>query len=297
MYEKRTTNGMNRLFEYSREKLFTRAACHRFQQEYCFVVMSDSHVDNGPDSAEIFQSALTMAAKYDPLFILHTGDLIRTGEYDRFAYFLTLLDQLPEIYDIPLFIVAGNHDKSITDTDDAFKYFKGMIGPLNFAISLAGQQLTLCGINTADYRVDPGTLTNLNHNLDCHDQPIKIIAMHVPPHAGIFKNFEAFSHLFHPGQRPNTFAEGMPELLQILCGHKATMAFSGHIHAYLPDLVKLPGCPEANSITDRAAIPWIVTGGTGGTLSPGFAFHIIVVTVKLQDCGNYICHPQVIPIY
>ncbi len=287
---------MCRLFEYSKEKLFIRSACGRFHNKFSFVVMADSQIDNDPHATAVFQAALKMAARYDPLFILHCGDIVRTGKSDSFAYFLALLNQIPEIYDIPLFVVAGNHECSIKDID-SYKYFKQMIGPLNFTISLPTQQLTICGINTADYRADPNSLAGLNYSLQRYDQLVKIVAMHIPPHAGTFKDFTAFSQVFHPVYRSNTFIDGTPDLLHILGIHQVAMAFSGHIHAYLPAIINLPDCPGPNPITGQAAIPWIVTGGAGATLIPGFSFHFLVITVKVQDNDNFTCQVSVVPIY
>lgn len=289
---------MNRLFEYSKEKLFHRSTFEKFQSQFKFVVMADSRVDHDLNAKEILVKSLKMAAKYDPLFILHAGDIVWTGYPDNFAYFLTLINQIPEIDDIPLFVVVGNHEKSnVVDDRNPFHSFKKMIGPLNFAICLPNQHLTICGINTADYKIDSHTLAQLNYSLECYDQPIKIIFTHIPPDAGAFKNFQGFSKVFHPPYKSSTLIDGNPGLLRILSKHNVTMGFSGHIHAYIPTLINLPYYDEHNPLTGQAAIPWIVTGGAGAEIIPGYSFHFIVITVKIQDSNNFTIHPEVIPVY
>ena len=289
---------MNRLFEYSKEKLFYRSACNKFQSCFNFVVMADTRVDNDPAARNILVKALKTAAKYDPLFILHSGDIVWTGKQESFTYFLTLLNQIPELHDIPIFVVVGNHEKNILAIDKSpFHNFEKLIGPLNFVISLPKQHLTICGVNTADYKACPSTLARLNYSLGCHDQPIKLIFTHIPPYAGGFKNFQEFSTVFHPPYRSNTFMDGTSRLLKVLSNHNVTMGFSGHIHAYIPTIIDLPYCVESNPITGRAAIPWIVTGGAGAEIIPGYSFHFIVVTIKFQDSHSFTVQPAVIPIF
>jgi 3',5'-cyclic-AMP phosphodiesterase len=289
---------MNRLFEYSEEKLFYRSACSKFQRCFKFVVMADSRVDHDPNAKEILVKALKMAAEYDPLFILHGGDIVWTGNKDSFAYFRMLINQIPELDDIPIFVVVGNHEKSImVDDKSAFQYFEKLIGPLNFAMCLPQQHLTICGMNTADYRAYPNALTRLNYSLECYDQPIKFIFTHIPPYAGAFENFQGFSNIFHPQQRSNTLIGGTSELLKVLSNHNVTMGFSGHIHAYIPTIIDLPYYVEPNPITGRAAIPWIVTGGAGAEIILGYSFHFIVITVKFQGSNNFTIQPEVVPIF
>ena len=292
------SNNMNRLFEYSKEKLFYRSACSQFQRYFKFVVMADSRVGHDTNAKEILVKALKMAAEYDPLFILHGGDIVWSGNNDSFAYFLTIINQIPELDDIPIFVVVGNHEKSHMAIDKKnFHDFKKLIGPLNFAICLPKQQLTLCGIDTADYRVSPNILSRLNYSLECYDQPIKFIFTHIPPYAGSYKNLQEFSNIFHPPYRSGTLIDGTSELLEILSNHNVTMGFSGHIHAYIPTIIDLPYYVEPNPITGRAAIPWIVTGGAGAEIIPGYSFHFVVITVTFQDTNNFTIQPEVVPIF
>lgn len=288
---------MNRLFEYSKEKLFHRSACSKFHNCFRFVVMADTRVDHDPNAEEILVKALKMAAKYDPLFILHCGDIVWTGNPYSFDYFQALINQILELDDIPLFVIVGNHEKSIASNRSSFHNFQKMIGPLNFAIRLPNQHLTICGINTADYIVDPNTLRCLNYSLECYDQPIKFVFTHIPPDAGAFKNFQGFSKIFHPPYRSSTLIDGTSELLKILSNQNVTMGFSGHIHAYIPTIINhLPYYDERNPITGRAAIPWIVTGGAGAELIPGYSFHFIVITLQFQAFNNFTIQHEVVPI-
>ncbi len=289
---------MNRLFESSTEKLLQRSTYSKFQGSFKFVVMADSKVDNGERNKIIFVKSLKMAAAYDPLFIIHGGDIVWTGHQDSFVYFLSLMDKIPELCDIPLFVVPGNHEKDISpDAKSPFHNFKKLIGPLNFSICLPKLHLTICGINTADYEISPNSLTCLNYSLGCYDQPIKLICSHIPPNAGAFKDSQGFSSIFHPPYISSTLIDGTADLLKIISYHNVTMGFSGHIHAYIPTIIDLPNCFERNPITERAAIPWIVTGGAGAKIIPGYSFHFIVTTVKFLDATNFTIKPEVVHVY
>ena len=66
-----------------------------------FVVMGDSR--NG---AEVYKRLLNRAKAYNPLFILHTGDVTRAGqpfEYENY------IEQIAPC-DIPILHLPGNHD-------------------------------------------------------------------------------------------------------------------------------------------------------------------------------------------
>jgi len=47
--------------------------------------MADTRGDNNPATRNILVKALKMATKYDPLFILHSGDIVWTGKQDSFT--------------------------------------------------------------------------------------------------------------------------------------------------------------------------------------------------------------------
>ena len=93
------------------------------EEPYTFVVMGDSR-----DNDDVFIKCLLTAARYHPLFILHTGDAVSTGSEKQFLHFRALLRKtLP---DMPVFVAAGNHELTNRDKSEMGKVlFKQLIGP------------------------------------------------------------------------------------------------------------------------------------------------------------------------
>jgi predicted phosphodiesterase len=173
-------SGAETLHDRSLRKLQDRLAKTN-PQDFTFIVLGDSR-----DGDETFRKLLTMAASFHPLFILHTGDLTRTGakaEYDRF--FGIVNDTVP---DIPLFAVIGNHDidrEGITQGTQK-KAYTDRIGPLNYVLDIPPADLRLVALDNSEYNLTASQLTYLREKLE-EKGALRIVAMHVPPEVGRWK--------------------------------------------------------------------------------------------------------------
>ena len=210
-------------------------------REFTFVVMGDSRGNDG-----VFKKALALAATFQPLFILHTGDFSDTGTRPEVEHFLSLVDGA--VPGIPLFVVAGNHENR--------QQFQALVGPLRYTLDLPRLDMRLVVEDNSSYALKGEQLGYLRRKLD-GKQRTTFVALHVPPRT------ERWSW--------HTFTEGAPELVVLLAERKVAMAFFGHIHQYDEDTVE--------------GVRYVVTGGAGAPLVPfGFpgdpSHHIVVVQVR-----------------
>jgi len=226
---------------------------HKFQdnvnklsdRDFVFVVLGDSR-----DNDRIFKKSLAMAATLKPLFILHTGDLSNRGSKKELEHFLEIVQTT--IPDIPLFVVAGNHEI----VKGSKNIFKQIIGPLDYVLDSAQLDTRIIVLDNADYILKPQQLDYLRQQLN-NKRSLNFVTIHIPPKTGRWT--------WH------SFKEGAADFTQILSDKKVTMAFCGHIHQFDEDEIK--------------GVKYIITGGAGAPLNRWFfpgkpVYHIIIVKVK-----------------
>ena len=214
-------------------------------KDFVFVVLGDSR-----DNDAIYKKSLAMAATFNPLFILHTGDLSNRGSKKELEHFLEIVQTT--IPDIPLFVVAGNHEI----VKGSKNIFKQIIGPLDYVLDSAQLDTRIIVLDNTDYILKPQQLDYLRQQLN-NKRSLNFVTIHIPPKTGRWT--------WH------SFKEGAADFTQILSDKKVTMSFCGHIHQFDEDEIK--------------GVKYIITGGTGAPInrwfSPGKpAYHIIIVKVK-----------------
>jgi predicted phosphodiesterase len=190
---------------------------------------------------------LRLAISFNPLFILHGGDLADKGTADELAHFIKVLKDIPDLP--PFFMVRGNHEKN-TDL------YEETIGPLNFTIDNKRLGFRLVAVDNAHYALAKKELDYLTRMLD-QTRPIQVVSMHIPPRTDRWKE--------------HAFDSGKSELLNLMKERKVNLGLFAHIHMY--------------DMADINGIPCIISGGSGADLTthgtPGEAiFHIIVVEIK-----------------
>ena len=214
-------------------------------KDFVFVVLGDSR-----DNDRIFKKSLVMAATFNPLFILHTGDLSNRGSKKELEHFLEIVQTT--IPDIPLFVVAGNHEI----VKGSKNIFKQIIGPLDYVLDSAQLDTRIVVLDNSDYILKPQQLDYLRQQL-ISKRSLNFVTIHIPPKTGRWT--------WH------SFKEGSADFMQILSDKKVTLAFCGHIHQFDEDEIK--------------GVKYIITGGAGAPLNRWFfpgdpVYHIIVVKVK-----------------
>jgi DNA repair exonuclease SbcCD nuclease subunit len=228
--------------------------------DYNIIYMGDSWVgDKGYTSNGIFQSALEEARKYNPLLILHGGDIVYTGSKENFDFFINFKNQYEP--DLPLFVSVGNHEMELVnpiDKPQSVEKFEEMIGPLHFVLNIPEYNLKLISLNTLDqyiygqYGLRKPELTFLRDNLKQHC-PNTFVTMHVPPKTDKWHDPESY------------FSIGS-ELLFSEIKDKIAAVLASHVHAF--------------QTTKYQHSKVIVSGGGGATLLKKEIFHIMVINIK-----------------
>jgi acid phosphatase type 7 len=203
-----------------------------------FVVYGDSRTS--PDG----HAALARRFKpYQPDFILHTGDVLSTGDaYNQWErqFFEPLEATLGTT---PLFVARGNHDGSAKD-------MLTWLEPSGDAEEKSGGRMRYtftCGpVHVAvldSYADDPETPAWLDRDLAASQAPWKIVMYHEP-------TFDFGGHLSSWGR----------DLLPVLARHNVDVVLAGHSHLY-ERFVPLRLGPDASHATT-----FITTGGGGAEL-------------------------------
>jgi Icc-related predicted phosphoesterase len=210
--------------------------------EWRFVFLGDNRGNDGT-----FKEALQRAKEFDPLFILHGGDIAERGTADELAHFIKTVSEVPNLP--PLFIVRGNHEINVN-------LFENTIGPRNFTIDNPRLGFRMVAVDNADYSLKEKEIDYLSKALD-QKRPIQLVSMHIPPKT------ERWSK--------HSFEKGKNELIRLMVERKVKLGLFAHIHLYDKD--------EINGI------PCIISGGAGAQLTwfgyTGEAtYHIVVVEVN-----------------
>jgi predicted MPP superfamily phosphohydrolase len=231
--------------------------------DYNIVFMGDSWVgDKAYTSNEIFRSAMTEAQKYNPLMIIHGGDLVFNGETENFNYFRNLKNAVAPA--APLFVSIGNHDMDKRLTGDAaVANFTEAIGPLHFTLDLPEYHLTLIALDSLtnhsyhNYGLLSTELEYLRDNLKERHQNT-FVSMHVPPRTDEWV----------PKQGDDTFfTMGSKAFFDEVAG-KVDAVLVSHLHAY--------------KTTKYRHTRIYLSGGSGAALYKQEIFHIIVINVRFD---------------
>ncbi|MCE5286876.1 MAG: metallophosphoesterase [Pelosinus sp.] len=243
--------------------------------DYNIVFFGDSWVgDKGYTSNDIFQSALEAARKYNPLFILHGGDIVHNGAKENFDFFINFKNKYEP--DLPLFVAVGNHEMELInplDKSQSIENFEQMIGPVHFAVNIPEYNLKIISLNTLDqyiygqYGLRNAELTFLRENLKQHCQST-FVTMHVPPKTDKWQDPEEF------------FTIGS-ELLFSEIKDKTAGVLASHVHAF--------------KTTKYQHSRVFVSGGGGATLLQKEIFHIMVINIKSHGKKSKVSF-EVIPI-
>jgi hypothetical protein len=228
--------------------------------DYNIVYLGDSWVgDKGYTSNDIFQSALEEARKYNPLCIMHGGDIVYTGSEENFAYFIDFKNKYEP--DIPLFVTVGNHEMELInplDQPQSVQNFEKMIGPVHFVLNIPEYGLKFISLNTLDqyiygqYGLRNAELAYLRDNLK-QQCPNTFVTMHVPPKTDKWVDP---AEIFSVGS----------ELLFSEIKEKTTGLLASHVHAF----------KSAKYQHTRV----FVSGGGGAALQKKEMFHIMVINIK-----------------
>lgn len=246
-------------------------------RNYNIVFMGDSWVEkNGHTSIEVFRNAMEEAKKYDPLLILHGGDIVFSGsEKDNFQFFIDTKNS--DAPDVPLFTAIGNHEMDIQLTGDAaVANFVEMIGPLHFTLNIPKYELTLIALDSLyhhvyhDYGLTKEELEYMEENLEDRYENT-FVGMHVPPATDKW--------IPEPGD-DSLFTKGSQAFFREVKG-KIVAALVSHVHTF--------------AATRYRGTRLYLSGGGGAALVKKSIFHIFVINIRNYN-GDRKIHVSVVPI-
>lgn len=216
------------------------------REGFDFAIIGDTR-----DGEETFLRLLNRIKDFQPLFILHTGDIVREGQTFEFERYKKLIASI----DIPMVHLPGNHDLRYGSEN-----YRQFVGELNWVFDLGG--FRLIGLNNATGKFSEETVTFARKNLTL--SKTCLVVFHVPPAIGRWKVHAMIDD--SKGGRGG-------EVMELIKEAKVPVVFLGHIHLY--DEMLIDG------------IPYIISAGGGAKLynkynfgKPEFGF--VLVRVRPQ---------------
>lgn len=187
-------------------------------KKYSIVFLSDTHVGYSKEEWNVTRRTFQKIKRYDPLFILHGGDVTPNGRRNDFLSFRKLIKKyLPNI---PVFAVPGNHDNDPKGTLSNYNFqFKDIVGPVNWSLSFPKLRLKMVGLDDSHYNLSNQQLAMLDAAFRGSLGTLKFSIMHIPPYKIIPDNLEVkFSG---------------DSLIRVLDRRKPRLALFGHLHRYV----------------------------------------------------------------
>jgi 3',5'-cyclic AMP phosphodiesterase CpdA len=209
--------------------------------------------DSRDDGNGIFPRILASIEDSDMEFLLHTGDLERTGGPRSWEAFKARTVGFGK----PLRLLIGNHELH-GSTGAEFARFFGLPGS---SYSFTHRDTRFVLLDNAGGSLPDSRLEWLEVELAAHPKGKEgiahlVLAMHIPPQTdGIF-----------PHGTNNGYAAQSMKLLKILSRHKVDLVLCGHEHMHL--------------VEDWNGIRVIVSGGAGAPLVPfqKYGFYRVDIT-------------------
>jgi hypothetical protein len=175
-----------------------------------------------------------------PLFALHTGDIVPSGKRGEWEHYAKLRAAL----NIPLVHVRGNHELA---TAEGPKNYTDLVGSLNWAFDFGGCRFI--GLDNATQRFSQTGVELLKQQLGAGKPAHVFVAFHDPPNVGRWA--------VHSMDSDSAGGRGGEVLAALTQGHVSAV-FLGHIHLF--DEMKLDG------------VPYIISGGGGAPLQSKYGF-------------------------
>lgn len=197
--------------------------------------------DSRDDRDGIFPRILASVENSDMEFLLHTGDIERTGGPTSWEAFKAKTASFGK----PLYVGIGNHE-IYGSTGEEFARFFGLPGS---SYSFTHRDTRFVLLDNAGGSLPDSRLEWLDGELAAHPKGKSgiahlVLAMHIPPQTdGIF-----------PHGTKNGYAVQSVKLLKILSRHKVDLVLCGHEHMHL--------------VEDWSGIKVVVSGGAGAPMVP-----------------------------
>lgn len=211
--------------------------------------------DSRDDKNGIFPQILAAVRDSDMEFLLHTGDLVRSGGTKSLEAFKAKTVDFPK----PIYVVIGNHELRGGTREEFARFF----GLPSTSYGFTHKDARFVVLDTAEGELPATLLDWLDRELAAHPKGKNgiariVVAMHHPPQT---------DNIFPHGTR-NGYADQSVILLKVLLRHNVDLVLCSHEHMQMVD--------------DWSGIKVIVSGGAGAPLIPfqKYGFYRIDVTGK-----------------
>jgi predicted phosphodiesterase len=224
---------------------------------FSFVVLGDSRGD-----LDMAKNVLGRALQENPLFVLHTGDIVSNGTASEYVQYQMKLVDLAK--PVPVIPVAGNHESGPLDD---FAAFEKVYGGYQFSFDYG--ECRFVGIrNDEDSGVSTDDLTYLQNELGKPGGKYRFVLMHVPP---------IYVTNLVASEDGRGFTKHQDEFKSLMKTMNVNIVFLGHIHGL-----------EATIID---GVAYTITGGGGAPLpsrlnNNGNVHNFIVVRVTTDNISE-----------
>lgn len=273
------------LNEYSGMKLAQRKVVGNY---YNFIYMGNTCLGSPEYACEetplkIFRKMLIHACGYNPLFMLHGGDVAydgsMTGQQEKFVEVVKANSKGRSGNFIPFFAMAGNNDfdgwsqqKDDMKAQGSLENHIKVIGNANFRIEAPG--INVVSLISSESVNSQGEYYHSIHGIDgenlqwasdnMEEDSMNIMAMHVPPAIGEWSNWH---------MDKNAFTNGLNDLEDLMERNKVKAGFFSHA----PVVSRTKSNMTELYLSGRAGAPYPNMKRTGDKLY--YEAHYYLVTV------------------
>ena len=228
------------------EKLFPKAEGQQYddlfqritstpagEDGFTFAVLGDTR-----SNYKIALRVMTEAAKENPVFILHTGDVVREGRVEEYlAHHLPLVEAVAPI---PVLPIPGNHEAG---PNRDFAAFRKIYGGVQFSFDYGDCRFV--AINNCDtWGLTRKHLRFLDEALSKPGAKHKFVMFHLPP-----RDLDVYVDT----EEGRGFRKNSAALKELMEKHAVDHVFMGHVHGY--------------ATTTESGVPYTITGGGGANLA------------------------------
>lgn len=243
------------------EKLLERKIRELHHKEFRFVFMGDSRgkgsADNCFTMSGEFELVLKQALKLNPLFIIHGGDAVFTGEKQYLEHFVNYVEEVAP--DMPMFVSIGNHDELYLNQSNV-ENFEDTIGKVHWEINIPKFDFRCFALNNiisprnSIYGFTDLELAYFEHQLKVSPQNT-VIVMHAQPNIGRWSTLDGFPVDTLESQR----------FFQLINRYKSKVkkVLVSHVHAYDEQFIE-QRC-DGKLILGRGT-DYVLSGGAGAPL-------------------------------
>jgi 3',5'-cyclic AMP phosphodiesterase CpdA len=216
-----TSNDFDERFEYRDTfRLLTeedRALSLPAEEEYSFVVLSDTHIEDGNDQGlgELIGRIDRDGAGTDDRFVVITGDITQNGKQEDLECFINFAQELKTRKGIPCYPVLGNHDIYFNN----WRAWRDLIGSSCYRIGAPGSGTTLFILDSANASFGFRQLDWLERELEKTGDHVFLFA-----HANFFVKDLGFAD-----RQQFSDVRERARVISLLAD-RAEAVFSGHIH-------------------------------------------------------------------